>query len=286
MNAVYRIFILCSLACSEQYDVDFRTTYNQNPVKKSEANSEGEKPETDFISGSVKSIINNPKKIKIVRGSERSIVSNLELAQNSSFGFEIELFDLQIKGARLNEGPKSIQVKFGGQPIRDEGIEITATNKLFFSLKHTPEIYSEKMFFKKGESLPDLKLSFEYSDSETSMLIFKIRTNDFGVIEAKNPTDENKNKMIYPSEIFLPVGFGVCILNKYKDKLVIHGRPHQNAGRGMKLGECYDKYGGGELTIDTLDKTTPCSKENEDNLYDHDNNVASSQFKIICRDEN
>ena len=49
------------------------------------------------------------------------------------------------------------------------------------------------------------------------------------------------------------------------------------------MGECYDKYGGSNKSMATLDTVTPCTHPESDTMYDHDaGNIESLRFTVKC----
>ena len=88
--------------------------------------------------------------------------------------------------------------------------------------------------------------------------------------------------MLSAKKLLVPMGVGLCILNNYKDKLRLHGAPHQRAG-GMSLNECYDKFGGETRKMSELDTVEACSEAKSDTMYDHDaGNIESQNFVVEC----
>jgi hypothetical protein len=153
------------------------------------------------------------------------------------------------------------------------------SNKL--DIKHKPVISGNEITFTDAGMAPPFKVIFSGEGIEGTEADVKLELSAVAVVTANDPAS-NGGKMLSQQMINLTEGTGLCILNNYKDGLRLHGVPHQGGG-GMGMGACYDKYGGDNKSLTTLDSVMPCSTTGSDVMYDHDaGNIESLRLTVRC----
>lgn len=213
--------------------------------------------------------------------------SSLKLYQNSSVttSFTVSA-DIEYSG-KLNISLPSVRddlkVMLADKELGNEAksFSLAELSEAILKIEHIPVTSEGGITFSSAMPAAPIKIAVSGDGTEGTEIDSTIEVSSVAVITAFDPAS-NGGKMIKEQMIILPEGTGLCVINNYKDGLRLHGVPHQGNG-GMGMGECYDKYGGSNKSMATLDTVTPCTAPGSDTMYDHDaGNIESLRFTVKC----
>ena len=213
--------------------------------------------------------------------------ASMKLHQNSSVttSFTVNA-DTEYSGKldiSLPSVRDDLKVMLAGKELGSEAKSFSLAELSEASLKidHIPNTSEGGITFDSGKPAAPIKIVVSGEGTEGTEVDSMIEVSSVAVVTAFDPAS-NGGKMIKEQMITLTEGTGLCVINNYKDGLRLHGVPHQGNG-GMGMGECYDKYGGSNKSMATLDTVTPCTAPGSDTMYDHDaGNIESLRFTVKC----